>query len=50
MLDTVNSILIKQMDIASDLERFLIMSSKGPAFNGTVKILCKWFACVLMWN
>ena len=44
MLDKINSILIKQMDIASDLERVLIESSKRPAFNGTVRKLCKWFA------
>ena len=29
--------MVKQMDITSDLERFLIESSKRPAFNGTVR-------------
>ena len=37
MLDKINSILIKQMDTASDLERFLIESSKRQAFDGTVR-------------
>ena len=37
MLDKMNSILIEQMDIASELERFLIESSKRLAFNVTVR-------------
>ena len=37
ILDRINSILFRQMDIASALERFLVESSKSPAFNGTVR-------------
>ena len=39
MLDKINSILIDQMDIASDSEKFLIGSSKRTTFNGTVRYL-----------
>ena len=33
----IYSILVSQIDITSDLERFLIKSSKRPAFNGMVR-------------
>ena len=39
MLEKIYSILVKQMDITSDLERFLIESPKRPAFNDTVRYL-----------
>ena len=34
MLDKIKSIMIDQMDIASDSEKFLVGSSKRTMFNG----------------
>ena len=36
-LEKMNNILIDQMDIVSDSEKFLIRSSKRTMFNGTVR-------------
>ena len=41
MLDNINSILIDQMDIASDSDKSLIGSSKRKTLNGAVR----YFAC-----